>query len=231
MKRTQSNPKRQILRYRSPLIDLWRVIDHLNLPPLGTSETDSRAGRDEGQIVRNELRRLVDLWRSSGPNLQKMMQKYPEIHPKVRKWKVLFIPTKSGNAQLQPFPPTPGRGKSWPKNLALSYFMMLITNPLWEKLGGPCARCSKFYVKATIRQNVYCSKACARTETAVKATRRQREKERKGRISRAQDVIDRWVSSQKSPNWKERVSRETGLTLNWLTRAINKKDLRPPSNV
>src|SRR5271154_121205 len=228
MKRHRPNPKKQILRYRSPQIDLGWVVDHLNLPPLDPSQTDFLKGKGEDHPVRNELRRLVDVWRTSGPNLQKMMQQHPEIYKKVRKWKVLFIPTNSGNAQLQPFPAGPGRGKLWPKNLALSYFMTLITNPLWEMLGGPCARCSKFYVKATRRQNVYCSEACAKTETAVKATRRQREKERKGKINTAQNAIDRWEPSQKSPNWKEWVSRETGLPLNWLTGAINKKDLRPP---
>jgi hypothetical protein len=215
------------------LEELWRVVNHLNLPdpslpPINEMLPPGKE-RWDGPLVRAELRRLVGIWQRSGPNLKKMLQQQRELHKKMLGWKILLIPTDEGNAVLRPFPMSPERGESFPTNLAVSSFMTLTTNPYWEMLGGPCARCDDFYIKRIKNQKVYCGRRCSGLATAVPATKRRRDNERAIKIKNARAAIHDWEISPKGKGaWKKWVASKTDLTDRWLTRAVNRKDLKAP---
>ena len=44
----------------------------------------------------------------------------------------------------------------------------------------------------------------------------------------AQDAANRWVKVRTRDSWKEWVSTQTKLTVKWLTRAVNRGDLKTP---
>jgi hypothetical protein len=111
---------------------------------------------------------------------------------------------------------------------AVQYFGAL-TVLEWEKLGGPCARCQKYYIKRRASQKVYCSRNCGNATTATLRTAEQRDRERKENLRRAEKAIQQWKRSAKRTKWKDFVSKRTGLTSKWLTRAIGRNDLKAPN--
>jgi hypothetical protein len=168
------------------------------------------------------------MWRESGPNLEKMLAGDPYLAMRIRGWKTLFVPTRSGNAKLLWSPDLGERSPAPFKDLALSYFMKLLINPYWDMLGGPCYRCDNYYIKNTKRQKVYCSRGCATAATAIPATRKRRNAEHVKKLNKAEQAINLWALRRRRKDWKEWVHDQTGLTVKWLTRAANLGDLIPP---
>lgn len=107
-------------------------------------------------------------------------------------------------------------------------FGFLVTNPLCEKLGGPCARCGNFYVKKRASQKVYCSRRCGNAATAVERTRERIASERKDKLARSKAAIREWRSAKPQQDWKHWVSKKTGIDPRFLTRAVKNGDLVPP---
>jgi hypothetical protein len=118
-----------------------------------------------------------------------------------------------------------------PRRIALGNFIDFLLNPFNEKLGGPCKRCGKYYVKRTKRQAVYCSKRCGRRQTALSASRKRRKQEHLDRLKLAKQMVLGWVKTNKSQSWKEWIhSREPTISKNWLTRAVRKGELVEPGS-
>ena len=178
-----------------------------------------------------ELRRLVEKWMESGPNLRKMLKQEPELATRMKDGKTTFWPTETGRGHLDWVAYPSKTELPTPEDAALIDFMTLITNPEWELLGGPCARCGDFYLKKARRHSKYCSRTCSSTETALSATQRRRAKEQEMKIGRAQKLIDQWCKLKPRQAWKKWVSRQPGITNRWLTRAENNKKITPPTAV
>lgn len=146
----------------------------------------------------------------------------------VRHGRTILIPTNTGRGHLLWLPTLPNfHVHSW-KHQALAHFMDLIVNPQWHKLGGPCERCRKYYVKKTFRQKTYCSRRCGSVMTAAITTRKRREDQRTHKLWRAQEAANGWTTIPTRNPWKVWVSARTGITVKWLTRAANRGDLREP---
>lgn len=177
----------------------------------------------------SELRELVELWQKSGPNLAKMLKDNKVLAACVKHGRTLLVPTNTGKGHLC-WLPTPGQFKVGPsKDQALAHFMDLIVNPHWNKLGGPCQRCGKYYRKKTSRQKTYCSRRCGSMSTAITTTRKRREEERALKLRRAEEAVNRWATIRTRRPWKEWVSaNNTTITVKWLTRAVNRGDLTAP---
>ncbi len=174
-----------------------------------------------------ELRRLVDLWRESGPNLYKLFEENSEFRTRAMNGQVILSLTGSGRARFEWLPGSPNRHLMQPKEVALRHVMRLITNPQWELLGF-CKRCKNYYLKRSKRQKTYCSQTCGSRTTAAAAVRAKRQTEREKKLVRAQECIDQWNELRPRTPWKPWVRSKTGYTLNWLTRAVNKGQLHPP---
>ena len=180
-----------------------------------------------------ELRRLIQLWQASGPNLQKMFRKDPTLREQTMHGQTVFYAARNGRGYLDWSPTTPGPDATTrlltPQEDALREFMMLITNPNWETLGGPCRRCRDYFVKKTRRERVYCSKNCGSLTTAVSSVIKHRQAKKLEQVARARQSIEKWVRSSKRKDWKKWVAMDTGLTAKWLTRAVNEGHIRVPA--
>jgi hypothetical protein len=174
-----------------------------------------------------ELRRLVKNWMKSGPNLRRMFKLEPELAIRTKEGRTTFWPTATGRGHLEWIAQPSGPEASTPKDGALIDFMTLITNPEWELLGGPCARCGDYYLKKTRRHSKHCSRTCSSTQTAISSTKRGRAKKQEKKIRLAQESIDQWQLKPRQ-TWKKWVSQKTGITDRWLTRAEHNKKIKPP---
>lgn len=175
-----------------------------------------------------ELRQLVQKWMGSGPDLIKMFNNEPTLAPLLRRGRTIFYPVHDGRGHLDWIPTIASRSGSSYKEQTLKDFMILITNPLWELLGGPCARCGDYYLKKVKRQKIYCSRNCGSEMTAIAAMKRRRKEEHAKKIRCAQDAIDGWSKAKRRLTWQDWVLNHTGYTARWITRAANKKDLKSP---
>lgn len=177
-----------------------------------------------------ELRRLVEKWMKSGPNLRKMFKDEPELARRAKHGRTTFWPTGTGRGYLdwEAYPSETGPEST--NDLALCDFMTLITNPDWELLGGPCIRCGTFYRKRARRPTKYCSRKCSSKETATSSTKAWRQKQQAEKIRRAQESIDEWCKVKRREACKNWVSRKTGITDRWLTRADHNGKINLPKS-
>jgi hypothetical protein len=216
--------------------DLQRIVDALN------SETKP--------LLRDQLRALIETWFASGPNLQEMMYRDPLLAARLRRvWQAHYRPQASGRAHLELIagPPLTGtemykhyRGKDLTEGKtafeaqrdALLLFAEFTLNPYCEQLGR-CKRsvekCGRYFRKTKTgkTENKYCSPECHGFGTGEANYASDRE----GKLERAQRAVERYSNLKHAPKvgWKEWVSEAAGVTLNFLTHAVAKEDLRPPT--
>ncbi len=207
-----------------------KLVDVLNRPQIKTNPPDpTRPGLRKElprfSAMQLELRGLVTVWQHSGPNVEKLFRKLPELSHWSVRGRMYFRATTTGRAYLDWEPESDISGQDPSKVLAMEYFMELVANPYWEYLGGPCAGCDKYYLKNTKRQKVYCSRGCAKNTTAKDATKMRRRQEEKRKIALAKDLLSQCPPSA---DWKLWVSRKSHLTRWWLTRAMNQGKLSRP---
>jgi hypothetical protein len=215
---------------RQQMLDLIRALNRTRITTHEVMRPNDRRtiqlNLSEMQI---ELRRLIELWISSGPNVRKMFKKEPALAIRAQKGKMVFYALSGGRGCLEWIPIPPKATMLSPQDQALEYFMTLITNPLWEMLGGPCRCCKDFYLKKTNRRRVYCSRKCSSVATAVPSVSRRRQMVQANRIRCAQDAIAEWSKAKRRLTWKDWVSNRTGYNVKWITRAVTNGSLRPPA--
>lgn len=203
-----------------------RVI--LNVRPLQHPDSGHKI-RHSFSPMQEELRLLVEQWQSSGksgPNLRELLSQRPDLQHRCAKRLMTLWPTSSGRGHLE----WQGLETYDPAERAFELFFELISNPLWETLGGPCARCGRYYLKNTKRQKVYCSRTCGSGATARSAVQKKRIEEHKQKLRWARSEIKSWRSRKRRIGWKRWISqRNPDLTVQWLTRAHNRGELSAPN--
>jgi hypothetical protein len=241
MKNPIQGMKNPILSTESSIEDLERVCAVLN--------------KKEQPEVRPLLLGLVTAWERSGRNLLKMMkvaaldslkegkdpaEEFRTLYGKLMgSWELAWVPMESGGAYiwLVPFGRRLASGRIWltPEDKAFQLFYLLTLGPhgLWEKFcDSPCARCGKYFIKKRSNHKVYCGRYCAHIATAKKSTRERLDREHKKNVTSVQAAIEKWDALKRRPvsGWKEWVSKKVpGITPKFLTRAVNKRELIPPS--
>jgi hypothetical protein len=113
-----------------------------------------------------ELRKLVQAWQESGPNLRTMFTKNSALRQRIGQSICLLEPKGKGGKFIW-MPRTAGKGKLQGKQAALSMFVTLIVHPELDRFAGPCPRCSNYYLKNSARQKVYCSRTCGAYKNAL----------------------------------------------------------------
>jgi hypothetical protein len=174
------------------------------------------------------LRELVQCWQAYGSDLQKFHRADPttwaDLHQYLKNHAPLLSYTPgSGGANLIS-DPNPGKT---PYQEAIRFFLMLILNPEWNRLAGPCARCDNFYIRGSARNKVYCSRSCGTRATALAATKSKRDEERAEKLRRVTDLCQRWRRSNTKKDWKDWICQHD-ISKTFLTRAVNKGDLKAP---
>ncbi len=179
--------------------------------------------------VQKELRRLVQAWRRSGPNVSKLFDANPEVDRAARNFRPIIAPTKSGTARLAYLNAPEYLSHAEPLEIALGRFLDFLLNPFNERLGGPCAYCGNYYVKKTERKRtVYCSERCGHRLTSRLANKRRREHEHSDQLEAAKQSASEWSTTKRRMTWKEWVSRDLLISKNWLTRAVKNGELVEP---
>jgi hypothetical protein len=177
------------------------------------------------------LRKIVHAWWKSGPN----PQKFCLANPKVRADADSFWSQRGVNLYWG----DSGTASCWhtlldergstPNEEAIRFFLLLITNPYANRLAGPCDRCGTYYIKKRASQKVYCSRRCGNATTATVRTREQRVQNHVDKLRRSRTAIQKWTRTRTKCDWKQWVSRrEPDITPKFLTRAVNRGELKVP---
>jgi ribosomal protein S27AE len=188
-----------------------------------------------------KLTKLVTEWQKSGPNLAKMMTaNLPLWNTLTRSCNATWTITETGGAyvDLQPGIALPKFGHSRTRveereATAVMLFYKLTVGP-WEKLGGPCPRCGKYFIKKRANHKIYCGRKCGSLVSAEVSTRKKLNEDRAKKVLRAGALIQEWDALKRHPtiDWKRWVHHaDETITPKWLTRAVNPKHgygLQPP---
>jgi hypothetical protein len=203
--------------------------------------------------LRGRLRKLMTEWRSSGPNLQRMMaerENRPLFKAMSAALCVKWTPTNDGRAQFivvsnyeslakefgddrisqngpsGEWEPTP-EAESW------VLFSLFLLNPECDQLAGPCGRCDRYYVKKRSSQKIYCSRRCGNAATAVARTSQRLKTEHKDKMQRASLAIREWNALKTRPavDWKAWLhKRLPDVSSKFVTRWVNKGKLPRPKD-
>jgi hypothetical protein len=115
-----------------------------------------------------------------------------------------------------------------PSDPAVLLAARLHGNTLSAKLSDkPCHRCNKWFVKKRAVQKC-CSKHCATDFNNTVGVRNRRAADHEEQLDRARAALKSWKRTDRHTDWKQFVSNETYLTPRFLTRAVNKGELRAP---
>lgn len=179
---------------------------------------------------RDELRQLVQRWRESGPNLERMLDSDQILESEMKAaWYGKYLPGKHARAHIFLRPTKVFHNTN--HELAVGMFAALTLNPDCEKLAGPCIHisCGKYFIRKSKRLTGYCSRLCCQRASALRHTKRRLEEERKDKLNRARAAIQQWRTSHTRVDWKVAVcNREPDITMKFLTRAVTRCDLVEP---
>jgi len=121
-----------------------------------------------------------------------------------------------------------GFGKN--PDMAALFAMLLLTNPLRSRLSeGPCQRrqCDKWFIKRRRLQKC-CGRSCNAIVKNAERVRDLREREKKDRLKKVRAAQRSWRSTSTRLDWKSWVSRKAKVSTKFLTRAVNRGELRVP---
>jgi hypothetical protein len=218
---------------KNPLGELQFVVLALNGVMLYATEYEDSARHQE--LLRHApviLRGLVAAWRESGPNLARFMRDWPTHSQNIsRMLEANPIQFAWGNLGGCLFVKTfIDRLATTPRLEAYRWFCLLITNPFWDRLAGPCVRCGRYYARRAVRKRIYCSRSCGSKTTALLATAKLRERQHAEKVQRAQAAVQRWKCAATKLDWKTWVSRnEKDISVSFLTRSVNRGEIVAPS--
>lgn len=198
--------------------------------------------------LRMWLRAWVAGWSASGPNLKKLVGSLPDPQRMAVTvaMRTIWYPTDGAKGELHFVPDFPelerlfgeqwvwrkgpdGKRKLTPEIEAMTLFLRLTVTSGCEKIAGPCPRCDRYYIKQRASQKVYCSRRCGNATTATARTRKQRQADHADKLRRTQAATRKWTTTRTQDDWKVFVSqREPDITPKFLTRAVNKGELKAP---
>jgi hypothetical protein len=212
------------------------------------SEVCGALNSEAHRALRFHLRAWVKAWQDSGPNLKRMIGSLPDLQRTAFPiaMRTLSIPTNGAKAELLFVPDYPelevllGEERVWLKDAgdkrnltpeveAMVLFHLLTVAPGCERIAGPCPRCDRYYIKKRASQKVYCSRRCGNAATAIARTRDRIASERKDKLALAKAAMKKWKPTATGQEWKHWVAEKTGIDPRFLTRAITKGDLEPPT--
>jgi hypothetical protein len=198
---------------------------------------------DERNLIRRaEMRRLFEAWRSSGPDVKKLLRDNPELREYVYgehgvpMWRA--VPHLQGTGiliEIQPLSPNREMTREeLNRDHTRRLFMHFLMNHLRDQIIGPCARkkCDQYFRRRRKADTKYCSRACAQLQAGSDSADRRRDQERENKMARAQKSMERWAWARTKTrlDWKAFVQQqEPDITPKFLTRAVTQGHLKPPT--
>lgn len=241
----QAGTQVSILNPSYARLQLQSVLDGLNRESEKRPNALENSGWEWRQVEvkerQMELRRLVALWEKANRSLEKLLWQSPSLKRTCMSGTTMLIPSRDGAAQLAWSPDLRGWQSTAQKTEARKLFIGLLVNPLCLSLGGPCARCGKFFEKSNPRHKTYCGSKCGSGMTAVSSTRARRAKEKNTMLEAAKRASIEWRGNPNRKVWEGFVLKRVNeclrnecsrapVTVKWVTRAVNNGELLRPSN-
>ncbi len=165
------------------------------------------------------LRRMVRAWTAAGRDLSKARFERKDRQC-LEKFTQRIRTTTEPNGRLLVI-------DFYGRDIAAMYFARLIRNSRQALLREPCRTCDSWYVSKTNRETDFCSRACA--GSAAQAAKRKREHDRK--IKKARAAIENYPGRPMrfaEMDWKQFVSKATGISKKFLTAAVRNGEVLPP---
>jgi hypothetical protein len=234
------NVKRVQLRDPDDMIALTQALNTgqpaFSLP----SQAMYRKAQDE---FVHTLRDLVERWHESNWNLAACFQNHPDVRLRVerllRRQPLALLAASSGPSLLiNRFAPAGlfglkrnRGGKHGPlldaREEAITLFIRLVQHPDCSRM-GKCKRCGRYFYGRPGQQCCPRPRRCGSYLAAIRATKATWHETRKGLIAQAQEAIKRWELDGVRALWKPWVAKRVRKTEKWVTRAINREELKPP---
>ena len=174
------------------------------------------------------MRRLIGLWEAAERNVELLFRKHPGVQRNCIEGKTILVPRRDGTAQLAWLPHLPADSLAPGQLEAWSLFIWFLLNPKAKQLGGPCARCGKYFEKRDPRQKTYCSRNCGKSKTAAARTKELRERRYWEKIGEVELAKAKFVQRGKPGDWKKWIANETGFNARFITQAVTRKTVVPP---
>jgi hypothetical protein len=204
---------------------------------------------------RATLRRWVEAWMGHDRNLQHVPRVVTEVNGSLSRYHRRLAPCGSEEVNMpEPFDfcmPEDGHQDrhlvtfDWPERTGNRPYMVsflargddtpAVAHWFAEFLSGshaddlrPCGRqrCEKYFLRAGKRRK-YCSLACARHDTAVRATEKRRRRLTEERLKTARRVCARFSKSWPL-DWRERIAERVGVKRHWVSRQVKLRNLPSP---
>jgi hypothetical protein len=197
-------------------------------------------------IRREEMRRIFEAWRSSGPNVKKLFRENPDLgayvpdeHGAGPTWRAIPYLEGSGIRVVVEPPLSPNRMMSreeLSQDHTRRIFMRFLMNPLRDQILGPCARtnCGRYFRRRRKADTKYCSRECAQLQAGANSADKRRREERKKKLDVAMRLAQEWITTRTKEDWKQWISKHPkgknkGITPKFLTRAVTHDVLKPPT--
>lgn len=201
------------------------------------------------EIFRRALINLVDTWLRAGRNFAKWADQNPKaqttLQTIVRLTPHTVMPVVDGSAHI-------GRGDT-SKPLTYSvhdrlyaggegtdaaffqaYWMFLDLAQSKERdRFGKCRRCGRYFVGR--RGRSFCSDTCRKGTAAAKSMAVKRAEERRAKLRKVRSALSNrqrlgW-DRKDHPDIKRWVAKQTNVSMNWITRAERKREIRIPKHL
>jgi hypothetical protein len=213
--------------------DLGHIVDVLN-----------EKGNGQPTFYAEALIRLIERLKEYGGNLKKMTNDDPGLAKAMTEACVaLWTPDSTGGAHLvlqqstkiqalSPMPKTQEEAEERAELIAALLFYVGTLNPEWDKLAGPCKwkHCGKYFLLKGNRRTAYCSRRCCQLDAASRCRQKCLQREHADKLQRAEEAARRWRTARTKDDWKASVSKqEPDITPKFLTRAVNKGELKTPT--
>jgi hypothetical protein len=181
----------------------------------------------DGRIrpVKQELRRLVQMWFAVDCNLMELLKAEPEMAKASRELHGHLVPSPDGRTFLLAIPELRNIPPENSREDAIALFLLFLMNPFKARLCRACKECDQYFVGKTSRHRVYCSRKCAGRRTSREKNRALADAARSKKIERAQRKLRKWNSGNRKEDWISYVRRNADVSKNLLTRAIRTGEL------
>src|ERR1700733_7237616 len=105
----------------------------------------------DGRIrpVKQELRRLIQMWFAVDSNLKELLKAEPEMAKASRELRGHLIPGPDGRSLLMVIPELRDRPPENPREDAIALFLLFLMNPFKARLCRACKECNQYFVGNT----------------------------------------------------------------------------------
>jgi len=195
------------------------------------------------QAQREEVRQLLQTWEQAGRDYRgwktAQQEQFNRISRTVQDTRYAFAPNLHDEPEEEPaltrlyeFGRLSAMGVIREQGRCANHwsFVKLLTNPLRADI-RVCDRCRRWFLNRSGHRNKrFCARRCAVLNAVTRSVKKRRETNRSEKLQRVRRAIRDWTPRAGS-DWKRWASKRAGLSTKFITRALNRGELRLPAGV